>query len=163
VGTGAGRQGGVTSSTAASGGPVSNALIRAGRLHAMRARQLLSEVGLYPGQELLLMYLWDAGPQRQADLAAVFETDSTRMTRTVQRLERTGYVRRRPDPGDGRATLVEPTPAGIALRRRVEQIWNELEAETVGGMTGPQRQQLLLGLQRAEANLASATAGGKPA
>jgi DNA-binding MarR family transcriptional regulator len=64
----------------------------------MRIRQLLQGLGLHPGHELLLMHLWDAGPQRQADLAAVFDTDSASMSRTVQRVERAGFVRRRPDP-----------------------------------------------------------------
>jgi len=104
------------------------------------------------------MYLWDAGPQRQADLAAEFDTDSASMTRTVQRLERAGLVRRRPDPGDGRATLVDSTPAGLALRRRVERLWNELEADTVGEMSDSLRRQLLRGLQQLETSLVSATA-----
>ena len=114
-------RGRVPSSTAASDGPVSNALIRVTRLHMMRARQLLQGLGLHTGHELLLMHLWDSGPQRQADLAAEFDTDSASMSRTVQRLERAGFVRRRPDPNDGRATLVDTTPAGMALRDRIEQ------------------------------------------
>jgi MarR family transcriptional regulator, organic hydroperoxide resistance regulator len=149
----------VASSSAASGGPVSNALIRVTRLHVMRIRQLLLGLGLHPGHELLLMHLWDTGPQRQTDLAAEFDTDSASMTRTVQRLERAGFVRRRPDPVDGRATLVESTPAGMALRGRVEQLWARLEADTVGDMPASQERQLLRGLQNLEANLLSATIG----
>lgn len=144
----------LSSSNAASCGPISNALIRATRLHIMRARQLFQEVGLYPGQELLLMHLWDAGPQRQSDLAAKFDTDSASMTRTVQRLERAGFVRRLPDPTDRRATLVESTPAGTALRTRVEQLWAELEALTIGNMSPDRQQRLLCGLLEVEANLA---------
>ena len=34
------------------------------------AGRLLREVGLYASQQLLLMVLWDAGPQRQTDLGA---------------------------------------------------------------------------------------------
>lgn len=152
--TGSGRRARPQSSSAASSGPISNALIRATRLHVMRARQLFQELGLYPGHELLLMHLWDAGPQRQADLAALFDTDSASMTRTVQRLERAGYVRRRPDPTDRRATLVESTPAGTALRARVEQLWAELEAHTTGDMSPERQRELLRGLTEVEANLA---------
>jgi len=123
---------------------------------------LLGGLGLHEGQELLLMHLWDAGPQRQADLAAEFDTDSASMTRTVQRLERTGLVRRRPDPDDGRATLVDSTPAGLALRRRIERIWTELEADTVGEMSDSLRRQLLRGLQQLETSLVSATADEAP-
>jgi DNA-binding MarR family transcriptional regulator len=125
----------------------------------MRIRQLLQGLGLHPGHELLLMHLWDTGPLRQTDLAAEFDTDSASMTRTVQRLERAGFVRRRPDPVDGRATLVESTPAGMALRGRVEQLWARLEADTVGDMPASQERQLLRGLQNLEANLLSATIG----
>jgi MarR family transcriptional regulator, organic hydroperoxide resistance regulator len=125
----------------------------------MRIRQLLQGLGLHPGHELLLMHLWDTGPQRQTDLAAEFDTDSASMTRTVQRLERAGFVRRRPDPLDGRATLVESTPAGNALRRRVEQLWSRLEADTVGDMPASQERQLLRGLRKLETNLLSATIG----
>jgi MarR family transcriptional regulator, organic hydroperoxide resistance regulator len=122
----------------------------------MRIRQLLQGLGLHPGHELLLMHLWDTGPQRQTDLAAEFDTDSASMTRTVQRLERAGFVRRRPDPVDGRATLVESTSAGLALRGRVEQLWARLEADTVADMPASQERQLLRGLQNLEANLLSA-------
>ncbi|MGV9763641.1 hypothetical protein [Micromonospora tulbaghiae] len=42
----------------------------------MLAGQLLREVGLHPGQELLMMRLWDSGPLRRTDLADEFDTDS---------------------------------------------------------------------------------------
>jgi MarR family transcriptional regulator, organic hydroperoxide resistance regulator len=123
----------------------------------MRVRQLLQGLGLHPGHELLLMHLWDTGPQRQTDLATEFDTDSASMTRTVQRLERAGFVRRRPDPHDGRATLVESTPAGLALRQRIQELWAQLEADTVGDMTATLQRQLLRGLQCLETNLSAAT------
>ncbi|MEH1013992.1 MarR family winged helix-turn-helix transcriptional regulator [Micromonospora sp. CPCC 206060] len=134
-------------------GPVSHAVFRLARTHRMLAGQLLREVGLRPGQELLLMRLWECGPQRQSDLATEFDTDSASMTRTVQRLERAGYVRRVPDPTDGRATLVEPTPASIGLRRQVERIWEDLERLTVGPMTADEQQAALGTLHRLEDNL----------
>jgi len=147
----------VPTSTAAAGAAVSNALIRATRLHMTRARQLLQKLGLHPGQELLLMHLWDTGPQRQADLAIAFGTDSASMTRTVQRLERAGFVRRRADPHDGRVTLVESTPAGLALRAQIEELWSVLESDTVGSLAAGQQRQLIRLLQVLEANLAHAT------
>ena len=145
------------SATAAVSGPVSNALIRTTRLHRLRARQLLQRLGLHVGHELLLMHLWDLGPQRQADLAAEFDTDSASMTRTVQRLEHAGLVTRRPDPDDGRATLVEITSAGLALCGRIEQLWAQLEADTTAAMNASQQQLLLSGLSILENNLAAAT------
>src|SRR4051794_37136577 len=86
---------------------VSYAIFRLARAHRMLAGHLLRDLGLHPGQELLMMHLWEAGASRQSALATLFSTDSASMTRTVQRLERSGYVRRVRDPADGRATLVE--------------------------------------------------------
>ena len=106
------------------------------------------------------MHLWDVGPQRQADLAVEFGTDSASMTRTVQRLERTGLVRRRRDARDGRVTLVESTPVGLALRAQVESIWAELEKDTIGALSASQQRQLIRSLNALEVNLAEASDHG---
>jgi DNA-binding MarR family transcriptional regulator len=100
------------------------------------------------------MHLWDTGAQRQSDLATLFDTDSASMTRSVQRLERAGFVHHRPDPTDRRATLVEPTTASNGLRERVERTWAELEAWTVEKLTREQCDHLLAGLHQIETNLA---------
>ncbi|MFC4588502.1 MarR family winged helix-turn-helix transcriptional regulator [Sphaerisporangium corydalis] len=144
---------------AAAGGPISHTIFRLARTHRMLAGRLLREVGLHPGQELLMMHLWETGPLRQCDLAEVFDTDSARMTRTVQRLERAGYVRRVSDPGDGRVTLVESTPAGLSLRDQVEQVWSRLEERTAGQMTAAERAAALASLRHLEDNLLAATTG----
>lgn len=144
---------------AAATGPVSNAIIRVTRLHRARAQQLLRTVGLHPGQELLLMHLWEAGPQRQTDLMKVFDTDSGSMTRSVQRLERAGLVRREADPSDGRATRVLTTEAGRRLQGSIEGLWADLEAMTTAGMSQRQRTGLLDLLARAERNLMAGPGG----
>jgi DNA-binding MarR family transcriptional regulator len=144
---------------AADGGPISHAIFRLAKVHQAHARRLLREVGLHTGQELLMMHLWDVGRQRQSDLAAEFDTDSASMTRSVQRLERAGYVRRVPDPEDGRATLVEPTPASLGLRSKVETIWSELERETIGTLSPEQCKRTLNSLVRLEDNLVKTEPG----
>ncbi|NUT49999.1 MAG: winged helix-turn-helix transcriptional regulator [Saccharothrix sp.] len=145
----------------AASGRVSHAIFRVARLHRLLAAQLLRQAGLHPGQEVVMMHLWDCGPQRQADLCGVLGSDSPTMTRTVQRLERAGFVRRSPDPTDGRATLVEPTAASQALRREVERIWLELEEATLGDMDDDQQAETLRVLGLLECNLA--TRANKPA
>jgi len=138
---------------AAAGGPLSHAIFRLARTHRALAGRLFRELGLRPGQELLLMHLWEYGPQRQADLAELFDTDSASMTRTVQRLERAGFVRRRPSPDDGRVTLVEPTAASLGLRERIEALWAALELRTVGDLDADERDAALSALRRLERNL----------
>src|ERR1700739_2548386 len=121
---------------AALGGPISHTIFRVARLHKMVAGNLLRRVGLHPGQELVMMYLWELGPQRQTDLIRLLDSDAATMTRTIRRLEHAGFVRRSPIPDDKRAFLIEPTAAGRALRPQVEQIWNRLEEIVAGGVGG---------------------------
>lgn len=100
-----------------------------------------------------MMHLWERGPQRQIDLANAFTTDSASMTRTLQRLERAGFVRRDPDAVDGRVTLVAPTTASLALRAQVEQLWERLEQLTIGDLAATEQDDALRALRRLEANL----------
>jgi MarR family transcriptional regulator, organic hydroperoxide resistance regulator len=141
---------------AAAGGPLSHAIFRLARTHRALAARLFKELGLRPGQELLLMHLWEFGPQRQADLADLFDTDSASMTRTVQRLERAGFVRRTSSTEDRRVTLVEPTPASLGLRSRIEDLWTALERQTAGDLHPDERQSALAVLRRLERNLLDA-------
>jgi MarR family transcriptional regulator, organic hydroperoxide resistance regulator len=138
-------------------GPISHAIFRVVRLHRMLAGQLLRRVGLYPSQELVMMQLWDRGPQRQADLVRLLDSDAATITRTIQRLEHAGFVRRCPCATDKRATIIEPTRASQALRHEVERIWAELESTTVGNLTADQQTEALDILRRIENNLARAT------
>ncbi|MEU6238846.1 MarR family winged helix-turn-helix transcriptional regulator [Kitasatospora sp. NPDC047058] len=143
---------------AAGGGPISHAIFRLARLHRMFAGQLLRRIGLHPGQELVMMHLWELGPRRQTDLVRLLDSDAATMTRTVQRLEQAGFVRRRPDPTDKRASLVEPTAASHALRREVEQSWSRLEELVTAGLSADECAAALSTLERLERNLVQAAA-----
>ncbi|MEU9080631.1 MarR family winged helix-turn-helix transcriptional regulator [Kitasatospora sp. NPDC004745] len=141
---------------AAGGGPISHAIFRLARLHRMFAGQLLRRIGLHPGQELVMMHLWELGAQRQTDLVRLLDSDAATMTRTVQRLEQAGFVRRRPSPTDRRASLIEPTAASQALRHEVEQAWSRLEELVAAGLTTDERTEARLTLERLEQNLLQA-------
>ena len=147
---------------AAVGGPISHAIFRVGRLHKMMAGNLLRGVGLHPGQELVMMYLWELGPQRQTDLIRLVDSDAATMTRTIRRLEQAGFVRRSPVAGDKRAFLIEPTAASRALRPQVEQIWSQLEQIAVGGVSEGEQQTILSVLEGLEARLTHAATESGP-
>jgi DNA-binding MarR family transcriptional regulator len=138
------------------GTSVSQALFRAGRLYHLLTWQLLRTAGLHLGQELIMMRLWEDGPQRAADLIRLLGTDAATMTRSVQRLERAGFVRRTPCPTDRRAIIIEPTQASQALRGQVEAIWPRLEELCTSGFTDEQRRHANELLTMIEQNLAKA-------
>ncbi|MET9924689.1 MULTISPECIES: MarR family winged helix-turn-helix transcriptional regulator [unclassified Streptomyces] len=144
---------------AALGGPVSHAVSRVARLHRIAAGKLLKGLGLYPGQELLMMHLWDSGPVRQSELIRTLDLDPSTVTKMLQRLEQTGHVRRRPDPDDRRAVLVEATAESCALHTAVRDAWRSLEEHTLAGLESDERTELTRLLAKVEANLCQETEG----
>ncbi|MET9360748.1 MarR family transcriptional regulator [Streptomyces sp. NPDC006632] len=139
--------------SAARGGPFSRAVSRVARLHRIAAGRQLRCIGLYPGQELLMMHLWDAGATRQSQLIKLLELDPSTVTKMLQRLEQAGYVRRTPDPKDRRASLVEATDDGCVLHERVRDAWTELEEQTLAGLDADERAELTRLLGKVEENL----------
>ncbi|MER5886378.1 MarR family transcriptional regulator [Streptomyces sp. NPDC001941] len=137
----------------ARGGPVSYSLSVAARLHRIAAGRLLRELGVYPGQELLMMRLWGAGPVRQSELIKAMDLDPSTVTKMVQRLEQAGHLRRTPDPADRRAVLVEATEDSCDLHRQVEAAWAELEDRTLAGFTARERAEFGRLLDKAAGNL----------
>lgn len=100
-------------------------LIRTGRHVSTRAAaQLYGELPSY-GWTLLLPLEQD-GDQRCSALAARAGVDVSVASRQLAVLERGGYVERRPDPRDGRATLLRLTPQGseaLAATRALRADW----------------------------------------
>jgi DNA-binding MarR family transcriptional regulator len=149
----------ITEPATAAVGRVSHAIFRLARLHKELAGQLLREAGLYPGQELLLMQLWDAGPQRQVDLLKILGSDAATITRSVQRLEKAGLVSRTANAADRRSVIIEATKASEPLRQHVERAWQALEAATVGQLSPADTADALQVLESLESNLISHQAG----
>lgn len=143
---------------AARRGPVSHTVSRVARLHRIAAGKVLKGLGLYPGQEFVMMHLWEAGAVRQSELIRAVDLDPSTVTKMLQRLEQAGHVRRCPDPDDRRAVLVEATDASCGLLAEVEQAWGELEEQTLAGLDAGERGELARLLGRVEANLCTETA-----
>ncbi|MPY47580.1 MarR family winged helix-turn-helix transcriptional regulator [Streptomyces acidicola] len=143
-------------------GAMTHAIFRVARLHRLLAAQLLRRVGLHPGQELVMMQLWDLGPQRQTDLVRLLGSDAATMTRTVKRLENAGFVRRRPSETDKRATIIEPTIASLALRKEVELVWAELENSVAAGLAAEEQDNMIRVLDRIEDKLNQAVGRQTP-
>lgn len=72
--------------------------------------------------EYQVMAMLSVSPQRtrrMSEVAALANGSLTRLSRTVDRLDKRGWVTRRPDPEDGRSTLAVLTDAGWDVVRAV--------------------------------------------
>jgi DNA-binding MarR family transcriptional regulator len=119
-------------------------LVRTGRHISSRAAgQIYGDLPSF-GWALLVPLERD-GEQRCSALAAQAGVDVSVASRQLAALERSGLVERRPDPLDGRASLLHLTPEGVhalaasrALRAdwalSALATWDEAEARTLGSL-----------------------------
>lgn len=123
-----------------------DALNRALRLIGMKHRGLaaaaFAELGLHPGQEVLLLKLDAHGASTQRQLANRIGCEPPSVTLMVQKLEAAGLISRRPSPTDGRVTIVELTAHGGAVVVRLKEIWHRLAETTVAGLKTTSLDQL---------------------
>jgi DNA-binding MarR family transcriptional regulator len=102
--------------------------------HRARAAALLTPLGLHPGQEAFLLELDRTGPRIQAQLSEALGCEPPSVTLMARKLEASGHIRRRTDPSDKRASIVELTDSGRALADQVKGLWCALAEETVAGL-----------------------------
>ena len=134
-------------------GPTVHAVFRLSRVHRTIIGRLLRELGLVPGQELLLLQLCDRDRCSQSDLVERLGLDPSTVTKMLQRLERGGWLRREQSTEDGRVMVVTLTPAGRDLQNAVTSLWSELEGETVKSLSGDEQTELLRLLRKVETGL----------
>ena len=125
-----------------SSGKVSFELARTAKLHRQRADELLGEVGLHVGQEMLLNALWTEGEMTQTELASHLEIQPATLTVALRRLEKAGFIVRSRDPEDQRVSRVQPSFKSAELQEGVSASWAKLEQETIVNLTA--REQSVL-------------------
>ncbi|MFI1970495.1 MarR family winged helix-turn-helix transcriptional regulator [Streptomyces cinnamoneus] len=133
--------------------PVSFAVFAVARTHRALAAALLREIGLHPGQEIMLLQLWDRDHQSQQALGRTLGVDHSTVAKSVRRLAEAGLVTRQRSDSDGRVTLVSLTPAGRALESRVAQVWAQLEERTTRGLGAEERARFVATARLIEANI----------
>lgn len=139
---------------------LNRAVIALARAHRARAAVLLAEVGVHPGQEVLLMHLWAHGSSTPTALAAALGVEPPTVTKMLARMQATGLLERTADPLDGRVTRVAPSAAAEVLRPELVDRWERLGRETCACMSADERDHLLELLVRATSSLRARAGGG---
>ena len=124
------------------------------KLHRQHADDLLNEIGLHVGQEMMLCALWEREGVTQTELGEQLGVQPATVTNALRRLERKGLVERKPDADDQRVSRVFPTTEGRARRADVEEKWDQLEQVSFAGITVRERKVLHGLLSRIHDNLA---------
>src|ERR1700758_3417046 len=77
----------------------------------------LQKLGVTYPQYLVLVVLWERGPQGVGDLASLLRMDLGTLSPMLKRLETKGLLTRRRQATDGRRVLIDLTPKGVSLRK----------------------------------------------
>lgn len=124
-----------------------------------RLNPLFAEYGLQPGEFDVLATLRRSGAPYALTPTALYDAammSSGGMTNRIDRLQQAGWVERRPNPEDGRGTLVALTKAGFALIDQAVGAHVENQRAVLSVLTDAEQRQLakllskLIGGQRDE-------------
>jgi MarR family transcriptional regulator, organic hydroperoxide resistance regulator len=129
--------------------------VQVAKAHRTRTHELLSELGLHVGQEMILVALSKHEELTLSELAEMLEVQPPTVTKMVQRLENSEVVKREPCKHDSRSSSICLTTKGKNLQAKIEKIWQQVEKEFFGNLTQNEKAsfQTLLQKARHTANL----------
>jgi DNA-binding MarR family transcriptional regulator len=129
--------------TTAGGGPISYAIFQLARAHRACAAALLREMDLHPGQELLLMQLFDRDGQSQSELLDSVGLDHSTVSKSLSRMQDAGLLVREPAAHDRRVMVVHLTDKGRAMREPIAALWQTLEEATARNLSEQQAESFV--------------------
>jgi DNA-binding MarR family transcriptional regulator len=97
---------------------------------------------------VILRRLQQDGPLNVSVLAAALNLDGSTVTRQVTALQQDALIERRPDPRDGRGTVVAATPLGLERVEAVRQARRVLYGTVLSGYSPQEKQELADALDR---------------
>jgi DNA-binding MarR family transcriptional regulator len=113
-------------------GRLAGELVRFIRLGA-RAKSMLNvgDFGAEFSALMLLFPLRHLGPMRVTDLAEIKQADPSTISRQAAQLVKAGLARREADPGDGRASRLAVTEAGLAASEQLHDARHALISQAL--------------------------------
>lgn len=96
-------------------------------------------LGLTRAQWRVLVHLGPRQGLNQKSLSEILELDVVTLGRHIDRLERDGWLERRPDPNDRRAWLIFLSEAARPTLERMQNLAVETQAEALAGLSDKER------------------------
>jgi DNA-binding MarR family transcriptional regulator len=100
----------------------------------------------------ILYVLADSTAATAQAICNKIELDKAAASRSIQVLERLGYITTQVDPRDGRKRTLSLTPEGVLLHDRVLKVSLQREQRLLAGFSNEEREQFLGLLRRMHAN-----------
>ncbi len=130
-------------------------LIRAEKARKSVLQPYFAQIGLPLGQGhvRIMDCLIAADNVTQKELADRCHVDVTTMSRSLDRLEESGFLERRRDPGNRRSFLICLTEAGQKEAQEVQRIMAGFDERLCAGFTAEEMEQFYRGLEKICKNL----------
>lgn len=123
------------------------------RQHQNLLQELLQDYELYPGQPPLMFSLEREPGRSQNELAKELSIQKATLTVMLNRMEKTGLVRRESDARDQRISRIFLTDKGRGLLVRLQRTLDVLEEQAMKGFNEEEKQVMTELLARIEKNL----------
>jgi MarR family transcriptional regulator, organic hydroperoxide resistance regulator len=120
-----------------------DALARVSRAVKAAAGEAMRGLGVHTGQNFLLAELRHEDELTPGALARRIGVDVSTVTRTAQRMEAAGLVRRVPDRDDARLVRVALTDEGRAVAERLPSLLDSVYERTLASLDGDDRATLV--------------------
>jgi DNA-binding MarR family transcriptional regulator len=128
-------------------------IIDAARLLRRQFDQETRHLDMTSAQLQILGRLAHAEGINQAQLAGMLDMEPITVSRHVDRMEKAGFVERRPDPQDRRVWLLSLTEKGKALLPGMREIAQRIFAQAQEGLSESERATFMKGLEQLVSNL----------
>lgn len=125
----------------------------AARLVRKRFELRAAAHGLSSAQWRLLVHVLREGPVSQVQLADLLEVEPISVSRLIDRMQKSGWVTRQPDPNDRRVHHIVATDSTQAIRHELRAMAADVYEEAMAGLDPAARTALLSGLTAINANL----------
>lgn len=136
--------------------PVGQMLTLAARRHRARTAALLSDIGLFPGQDKVLQSLAASDGLSMSAIAAELNVRPPTASKMIARMAAQGLVERRGREGDARLVMVSITAEGMSRVDGLRKIAKRVEREALAGFDDKEMRRLRRLLKKVTRNL-----GGK--
>ena len=124
------------------------------------ARQIINEnlypLGLSSAEGNVLLHLFTQGQEMgQEQLVAQLDVSKAAVSRTLNSLEKKGYVTRQRDPDDNRAHRIRLTDKALEIGPAIEQVYNHIFTLAVQGISQVELDYFMNLFNRISENFAS--------
>lgn len=107
------------------------------------------DFGLVRAEYILLVCLSHFEELTAQDVARISRRPRNTISRAVHRMLKEGYLKRAPDPSDGRQATLRITPAGRALQNRISKYLTKRQEQVFASLSSDERKTMAAILKKA--------------